>query len=100
MSGKMTYAVSEARRAAEVLRTSDMPVQLAAAELLDAQAKHWTMWFPADPSALDRAVVKFARTVLDFHLPAATGEALIVATTEAPDADAGTRQQVPIEQKG
>lgn len=81
VTARAASAVAELLDAAQRIEEAapNSPLPKAVATVLHAEAKHWRSWFPSDPSALDRAMVQLARTV-------------IATYPTTPDADAGTRQ--------
>ena len=63
-SERSAAAIAELTAAAATLRsTLNHPISVATAEMLDAQADHWRMGFPAEPTRLDKATVELARAV-------------------------------------
>jgi hypothetical protein len=87
-TSKPTHPViADAHRAAQVLSkaSNQSPLPNSVAKYLQAVAKHWELgWLPASPTEIDRATVAIIQAVL--------------STYQTPEADAGTRQQVPNQQ--
>lgn len=69
-------AIAELEQAASRMRSTTAPTATARAVVgvLDATATYWQLWFPRDPTGIDRAALALARAIL----------------SEAPDAAAGS----------
>ncbi|WP_403023140.1 hypothetical protein [Salinibacterium sp. GXW1014] len=85
MSDRSEAAVAQLKQAAQLLASAPgaSPLPKAVAGVLEAQARHWRSWFPADPTQMDKAIVHLSQIVLATYGP------------QTRPADAGTRQHSP-----
>lgn len=58
-------AIAELSAAAATVRETGAPTDIdrAVVAVLDSFAKYWTLWFPAEPSSMDRAALLLARAI-------------------------------------
>lgn len=63
LPSRALQAIGELRSASETLARRPSEVEKCTARLLEATGHYWSKWFPAEPTAMDRAVLQLARAI-------------------------------------